>query len=157
MITGKPTFYTQDLSRLAQKLKVYDRVYFTGLVNEKNLRELYLQAIVYLYTSPEEDFGMGIIEAMATGTPVVSWNKAGPTVTVKNGETGFLCQPHDLNNFTNQTRRLLLSFKLAARLGRASWQRAKLFSYQNHLNVLNRILLSCVASRKKIVHLTAKK
>lgn len=143
VITGKPTFYTQELRRLAKKLKVNNSVYFTGLVSEKSLKELYLQAIVYLYTSPEEDFGMGIIEAMASGTPVVSWNKAGPTVTIENGKTGFLCQPHDLNNFIKQTNKLIKNPKLASRLGRASWQRAKLFSYQKHLKVLNRVLLSC--------------
>ena len=41
-------------------------------------RRLYEGAAVYVYPAPEEDFGMGVIESMAKGVPVVAWNQAGP-------------------------------------------------------------------------------
>ena len=83
-----------------------NRFHFVGLVTERSLARLYREATLYVYPSPEEDFGMGIVEAMAAGTPVVAWNNGGPTVTVKNGETGFLVEPYDTEEFAEKMRRL---------------------------------------------------
>ncbi|MFC1790644.1 glycosyltransferase [Patescibacteria group bacterium] len=136
VITGAASDYTVELKRLAAKLGLKERVKFVGLVSEKQLKNLYSQAIVYLYPSPEEDFGMGIIEAMAAGTPVVAWNRAGPTVTVKDGETGYLAKLGQLEDYSKKVRKLLQEPRLAAKFGRAGWQRSALFSYQNHLRIL---------------------
>lgn len=136
VITGASTPYTQELKRLIRKLGVEERVCFTGLVSEKELEVLYSQAVVYLYTSPEEDFGMGVIEAMAAGTPVVTWNCAGPTMTVKSGLTGFLAKPHELKDFKKKTLKLLRNPKLAAQFSQAGWRRSRQFSYQKHNQIL---------------------
>ena len=68
-----------------------DQIYFVDLVNESDLSRLYKAAVLYVYPSPEEDFGMGIVEAMAAGTPMIAWNNGGPTGTVKDGQTGYRC------------------------------------------------------------------
>jgi Mg2+ transporter MgtE len=67
-------------------------VLFLGAITEEELNRLYEGAAVYVYPAPEEDFGMGVIESMAKGVPVVAWNQAGPTVTLGSG-TGHLVEP----------------------------------------------------------------
>ena len=71
---------------------------FLGAIAEDELQKLYEGAAVYVYPAPEEDFGMGVIESMAEGVPVVAWNQAGPTVTVGPG-TGYLAEPLEVNDY----------------------------------------------------------
>ena len=70
------------------------------LCRKKNWGNCIETASAYVYPSPEEDFGMGIVEAMGTGTPVVAWANGGPTVTVRDQETGFLIESYDTDQFT---------------------------------------------------------
>ena len=141
VITGQQTEYTDQLRYLAKGLKISDRVHFVGLVSDRELSELYGNAAVYVYPSPEEDFGMGIIEAMAQGTPVVAWRNGGPTVTVIDKVTGFLIEPYNTEAFAEGLFALLQNPSLAERFGRAGHKRATaLFSYDAHHEILERAL-----------------
>lgn len=86
---------------------------------------------------------MGIVEAMATGTPVVAWDNGGPTVTVRDGVTGFLVEPYDTEAFAERLWTLASSPQVTERMGRAGHRRAKqLFSYEQHVLLLERLLLA---------------
>jgi len=112
------------------------------------LRRVYLNAALYVYPSPEEDFGMGIVEAMAAGTPVVAWANGGPTVTVKDHETGYLVTPYDTDEFAERMLQLVSSHALEERMGRAAHRRAaEFFSYDLHNDSLAQALLDAVANR----------
>lgn len=140
LITGAETEYTNELKKLAKKLKVDQRVIFTGLVDEKRLDALYDGALVYIYTAPEEDFGMGIIEAMARGVPIVAWDKAGPKYIIKNGITGYLAKPGDMNGFMAKVGKLLKEKELNLQMARKVYEYTSSFSWQNHGKVLEEIL-----------------
>jgi glycosyltransferase involved in cell wall biosynthesis len=147
VVTGQETTYTSQLRYLAESLGLTDRVHFVGLVSEPELLNLYKNAAVYLYPSPEEDFGMGIVEAMAAGAPVVAWRNGGPTVTVRDGETGFLIKPYDTEEFANRIVELVTNPSLAAMLGRSAAQRARaLFSYDRHIRLLERGMVRVLAA-----------
>ena len=148
VITGQETEYTEQLRYLARGLRIEDRVDFVGLVPEDDLRRVYLNAALYVYPSPEEDFGMGIVEAMAAGTPVVAWANGGPTVTVKDHETGYLVTPYDTDEFAERMLQLVSSHALEERMGRAAHRRAaEFFSYDLHNDSLAQALLDAVANR----------
>jgi glycosyltransferase involved in cell wall biosynthesis len=137
VITGKKTDYTQKLKILIKRLVLEKNVLFLGLVKEKDLERLYSQAAVYIYTAPEEDFGMGVVEAMAHSTPVVAWKKAGPATIVVDGQTGFLAKPLSVADFTAKILKLLANQKLARRFGQQALKRVKKwFSYDQHLKLL---------------------
>jgi len=89
VITGEEMEYTSFLNKFVKQMGLEKNVFFTGLVAERKLRELYKNALIYVYTAPEEDFGMGIIEAMAAGTPVVAWNSAGPKYIMEGNMGGL--------------------------------------------------------------------
>lgn len=138
VITGQETEYTDQLRYLADGLRVSDVVDFVGLVSESELGELYRSAAVYVYPSPEEDFGMGIVEAMAHGTPVVAWRNGGPTVTVAHGETGYLVEPYDTDDFAEKLLLLATNPELGERMGRAAHRRAiERFSYEQHNRIIS--------------------
>jgi glycosyltransferase involved in cell wall biosynthesis len=147
VITGQETQYTHELRYLVESLRLEHRVFFVGLVEEKELSILYQEAALYVYPSPEEDFGMGIIEAMAAGTPVVAWNNGGPTVTVRDGVTGFLVEPYDTETFAERLLRLASCPQVVESMGRAGHRRAReLFSYERHIELLEQVLLTAVES-----------
>jgi glycosyltransferase involved in cell wall biosynthesis len=147
VITGQETEYTAQLRYLADSLQIQHRVNFVGLVSESDLRLLYSEASLYIYTSPEEDFGMGIIEAMACGAPVVAWNAGGPMESVSHGETGFLVRPYDVDEFADRMLRILRDRNLAHRMGVSGYARAaECFSFERHNRQIEHILLQTVSS-----------
>lgn len=88
---------------------------------------------------------MGIVEAMAAGTPVVAWENGGPTVTVVDGKTGYLVPPYDTELFADRLHRVASSRSLSERMGRAGHQRAEqLFSYARHNELVADALLSAL-------------
>ena len=146
VITGNHTSYTQQLRVLAKKLGVGKEVIFTGYVTEKDMVTLYKNVAVYVYTSPEEDFGMGVIESMAAGTPVVTWDIAGPSTTIIDGKTGFLVEPYLQDEFTKKIL-FLLNNKAKNILmgGRAIKHVKNNYTYQKHNDVLNETLIKAVS------------
>ncbi len=56
----------------ADELGVADRVILTGYVDEGELAELYRKASVFFFPSLYEGFGLPVLEALASGTPVVA-------------------------------------------------------------------------------------
>lgn len=132
VVSGAWTGETEKLIGLANKLGVEKKVFFSGLMGEKELEQLYKNAAVYLYTAPEEDFGLGILEAMAHGVPVVVWNKAGPGRIVRNGVEGMAAPADDLTKFSAAVKKLLVEREVNWKMAMAAHKRAADFSWEKH-------------------------
>ena len=65
---------TKELHRLAQELKITDRVKYVGHVPEEDLPSLYRGALAVILVSLYEGFGIPVIEAMACCSPVLASN-----------------------------------------------------------------------------------
>lgn len=65
-----------------------------GVMTVHQIREFVQHAGVYLATA-RETFGIGTLEAMACGVPIVGWDWGGQSEIVKHGKTGFLANPGD--------------------------------------------------------------
>ena len=137
VITGSDTPYTDFLRRRADELGLRHAVRFMGLVDETELDALYASAAVYVYPSPEEDFGMGIVEAMGHGTPVVAWDHAGPTGIIADGLDGRLIKLGDVGAFGDAVVALLDDAAVRERIGRAAWATVtRRFSLAAHADIL---------------------
>jgi glycosyltransferase involved in cell wall biosynthesis len=151
-ISGAFTSYTEKLRQLAEKLKVSKEVVFLGEVDDKLMAEIYRNAAVYVYTSPEEDYGMGVVEAENAGVPVVAWNHAGPTVTIRDRETGFLAKPYQVDDFSDKVMKLLKDKNLRMNMGKKAHENVqRYFTWEAHLDILERATLVSLKSngRKK--------
>lgn len=80
----------EPLGRLIIELGLSSRILIQPDVEASRLPELYRGASVYLQASHEEGLGISVLEAMASGLPVVCSVTAGTNETVVNGETGWL-------------------------------------------------------------------
>jgi glycosyltransferase involved in cell wall biosynthesis len=145
VITGAYTGYTETLKRLAKKLGINDKVIFLGEVSDEDLSRLYQQTAVYVYTSPQEDYGMGVVEAQYAQAPVVAWNNAGPTVTVVNGVTGFLAKPYDVSDYSSKITTLLKDKEKRVEMGiKAKDHVQKNFSWEHNVDILENAILKSI-------------
>ena len=138
---GFNRFYTPSLLRFSKKLGVEQKVKFVGRVSQKDLISFYNASKICVFSPPEEDFGLGPIEAMACGKPVVAWNNAGPAETVVNRVTGLLAKPFDLEDFAEKVAKLFDSDEVCVEMGSAgiSYVR-KNFTWDNFIHKLEDIL-----------------
>ncbi|MFN8651998.1 MAG: glycosyltransferase family 4 protein [Gemmatimonadales bacterium] len=104
-----------DLDRLrarAQALGVADRVTFLGAVPPADLPALYRSATLYLALSREdgaeaEGFGLSIVEAEASGRPVIAGRSGGIGDAVVEGSSALLVPPGDVNMVAETLEALL--------------------------------------------------
>jgi len=90
--------YKNKLLNLAKQKNVQLR--FLGRLNTPQIINLYTNATVFAFPTPEEDFGLVPAESLACGTPVVVWGDgAGPCEQVINGENGFHAKPYKFKDF----------------------------------------------------------
>lgn len=64
------------IQRRAEQLNISDRVHLLGHVDDETLRALYQGAELFLYPTLYEGFGLPVVEAMASGVPVITSNSS---------------------------------------------------------------------------------
>jgi glycosyltransferase involved in cell wall biosynthesis len=78
------------LRNRCSKLGIADRVRFLGYVPDDDLPSLYASADIFVLPSTYEGFGLVLLEAMSSGTPVIATKVGGIPSVVENDKTGFL-------------------------------------------------------------------
>ncbi len=84
------SFYCANVMKLISDLNLIDNVNFVGKINDEKLLEEYSNATIYISPSFEESEGITILEAMATGTPVIATRSGGSESIIKNNVNGLL-------------------------------------------------------------------
>ena len=120
----------EELMALVRSLHLEDVCDFYGRVPHELIAEEYGRADVVVSASASETFGMSLLEAMASGIPVISAMNDGSIGIIEDGETGFLVSVGDPNGMALKMDRLRSDRDLARRLGKAARQRvSELFSW----------------------------
>ena len=138
-----------ELRAQIEELGLRELVQLPGPKPQHELRERLANASVFVLSSvPEADGGMDnlptvIMEAMATGLPVVSTRIGGIPEMVVDNETGFLVQPEDAVALAEAIERVTNDGSLGQKLGQAGYERAqKLFSIEKNVKELCALLPS---------------
>jgi phosphatidylinositol alpha 1,6-mannosyltransferase len=82
------------------------QAHFTGVLLGDELANAYAAADVFVFPGPEETFGQVVLEAMASGLPVIVSARGGPASLVVEGQTGFICPVDDGAAFLDRVRQL---------------------------------------------------
>ncbi len=80
----------EKLIRRVKKACMEKRILFPGMLPSSKLRELYAKSYLFLFSSFTETQGLVILEAMASGVPVLAMKAPGVSDFVHSGYTGFL-------------------------------------------------------------------
>jgi colanic acid/amylovoran biosynthesis glycosyltransferase len=136
-----------DLRAQIDELRLTNNVILTGAKPQAQLRQRLAAANVFVLPSViDPDGGMDnlptvIMEAMATGLPVVSTNIGGIPEMVFEKETGFLVQPGDVVAMADAIETVINDRSLAAKLGHSGYERARtLFSIEKNVRELCALL-----------------
>jgi len=107
------------LTQLAKQLHVSNRVFFLGTVPDPQLPSTYSAADVVVLPSitRREAFGIVILEAMASGKPVVASAIPGVSEVVRHGMTGYLVPPGNPTALASALESILLDQARAKRMG----------------------------------------
>ena len=114
------------LERLARELGVADRVVLAGALSDDDLADAYATSSVYLGVSRVdagvnvEGFGIAFVEAAASGVPCVAGDSGGVRSAVRDGETGFVVPPTDVDAVAHALRTLLADDELRRRMGQCA-------------------------------------
>lgn len=108
------------LMRLATDLGIRERTLFTGFIPRNGtLTALYRFADVFALTSEYEAQGIVILEALASGLPVVAIGSSAIPELITDGVNGHLVSPGDMTALATRIQSILQNPKKAAQMGNA--------------------------------------
>lgn len=116
MLVGKSPPATDNLN-LLMSLGLTDHIEIRHNVSNDELADLYRTASMFALSSNEEGLGVVLLEAMASGLPVVSTRCGGPETIVSQGETGYLVPLGDIQGFAAAMRSILEDEPRSRRMG----------------------------------------
>lgn len=104
---------------------------FLGLVQGTALAAAYASADIFVMPSESETLGFVVLEAMASGLPVVAVRAGGiPDIITKPGTTGFLYEPGDTQGAVEAVRHLLDDKELRDQVAQDAREEVKLWDWQ---------------------------
>jgi len=116
--------------KLAEKLGISEKVNFLGPKPLPEVAELMAAADVFVLPSLSEAFGLSVLEAMASGTPVVSTRTPGPSAVIKDGVNGILVPAGDPLSLAEAIVRVLSDGNLSESLRSNGPELARKFSLE---------------------------
>jgi len=105
--TSKFPSYVEKIEKMIKKYGLSSIVRFRGYVDRRTLLMKYRLADIYVRPSMVESFGITVLEAMASETPVIVTDVGGAKTFVKNGETGLLVPPGDSQRLREAMEKLI--------------------------------------------------
>lgn len=125
-------------ARIAKKLNLERRIVNVGNVQSTVLSDLYRRSDVFIFPSHSEGFGLPIIEAMASGTPIVSSNKGSlPEVVC---DSGITCDPLDVNCLADAVKRITMDENFKNELVKKGLARINIFSKEFQFKTMNNVI-----------------
>lgn len=137
--SGDEKFYGQ----LAELKQVRERIIFVS--SSTNIWEYYAASDVFVFPTRYEPFGLVIVEAMASGLPVITSRVAGAADLIIDGVNGILLrEPSDVNDLTAKIELLISNAELRKTMGKCARETAEKISWdqvaQKTLTVYNMVL-----------------
>ncbi|WP_167899946.1 glycosyltransferase family 1 protein [Thermococcus sp. LS1] len=141
VIGGKQPTIIKDITK---SLNIQDDVIFTGFIANKDLPKLYSGAKFFIFPSFHESFGLPILEAMASGTPVITSNVF--SLRELGEGVALLVNPYNLNEIAEAMYTLSVDNVLRRKLRNKGLKKAQEFSWEvtakKHLKVYQEALAS---------------
>ncbi|MEI8103338.1 MAG: glycosyltransferase family 1 protein [Candidatus Moraniibacteriota bacterium] len=116
-----------DIERRIRELDVEQEVRLLGFVSQADLPAIYSSAVLFVYPSLYEGFGMPVLEAMCQRTAVVCSSAA--SLPEVGGDTVRYCDPNDSNDIAQQIDWLLSHPEERVALAERGLERSQQFSW----------------------------
>lgn len=137
------------LEKMTEHLELENKVHFLGRILPPDLYELYRTGTVFATASETETQGIVLIEAAATGLPLVAVDAGAIKEICKNGKNGYLCQPNDEDGIAKSLIKILSDPKKQKEMSKASLEIAKNHDLNNTLKRFEEIYYDIIESHGK--------
>ena len=137
LITGAEISRYAELRRAVHRFNLHKHVRFLGFQSAERLAILYRLADAFVFPSLYEGFGLPPLEAMASGTPVLTSNVSSLPEVV--GDAALLIDPYEPAAIADGMRRILSDQALRATLIARGLERAAQFSWEDSVRRVLRI------------------
>ena len=119
------------LEAMAKELDVDDAVVFAGQIDNERMPILYREADIALNPSLADNMPISILEALASGVPVVSTDVGGIPFLVEEGKTALLVPPRDPERMAEAILRILNDESLRECMVKNGLEHARQFAWEN--------------------------
>ena len=130
--------------RLASDLKIADRVLFLGV--KQDVKPYYGCADTFLFPTLYDPFPNVVIEAMATGLPIITSTKCGAAELIEQGTNGFVCDALDIESISKFMKKVQKP-ELQSKMTQEVLNTAKIFSTDAMIDNLSRLYSELLAAK----------
>jgi 1,2-diacylglycerol 3-alpha-glucosyltransferase len=138
----------EALEDYAEKLGISDRVIFTGRIEYKDIPDYYNAAYAFIMTSTTEVKPLALLEAMASGLPIVAVSAPGSSDTINHEFDGYLTD-NNMDSFTAGLSRILSSTDLRNKLSEGAYKTSEQYSMENTAKILEELYQGLIKQRIK--------
>ncbi len=136
----------ESLVALSTQLGLSKSIIFHGKVSERKKAELLATSWVAVQPSMIEGWGITVIEANASGTPVIASNVNGLRDSIIDKKTGLLVRVKDVNEFAHAMLRTLDSKSFRAKITKSAYAWSKNFDWNKSANSFFMVIQNAVVS-----------
>lgn len=116
-------------------------VFITGYLKGEKLAKAYSNSDIFLFPSETETYGLVVLEAMASGLPVIVSNKGAAHEHIRHGENGFIAQKED--DYLKYIALLLTNDKIKDNLSKKAYYTAQNLNLEEtYLHYINEIFFN---------------
>ncbi len=118
----------ENLERLSRELKIENKVIFTGLLRGRELAEALQANDIFVTASKSENMPLSVLEAEATGLPIICPNEKGLVEMVKHNIDGLHVSKDNAVSFTNAIIDLIYNDKKREKMSKAARENSLAYS-----------------------------
>jgi len=144
VIIGPWHNYKNELVSLVKKMKLKDKIIFTGIVSDKMLKSAIYCSDVFVIPSLHEGFGIVALEAMVYSKPIVASNAGGLSEILEHNKNSLLVPPGDINKLADEIMKLLKDQKLAKNIAENARRDVEKYDSRKNIDKLIKIYNECI-------------
>lgn len=146
LLAGRPSWHTKELLETIRQSTVRDAIHMPGYVSSDDACAMMAAAEMVVYPSLYEGFGLPVLEAMASGVPVITSNvSALPEIA---GDAALLFDPNDADQLAALMDNLATDPTLRAAMMDRGFQRKAQFSWDTAADSVYKILMQTAQHRR---------
>jgi glycosyltransferase involved in cell wall biosynthesis len=141
VIIGEGPF-RDDLEKMVYQFNLQEKVIFLGQLTHQEVKKYITACDIFSLPSTQETFGLVYVEAMLEGKPVICCSGQGIDGLIKNGISGILVSPNDVDDLVGKIEYLIQNAEVADLIGIRGKCIAQNLTWENHVDKLLNVYMS---------------
>ncbi|MDR3583564.1 MAG: glycosyltransferase family 4 protein [Candidatus Pacebacteria bacterium] len=134
----------KELQKFAQEHEISDEALFCGKINHDDLPRIYQSADVFVFPSLNEGMSNALLEALASGLPVIVTDVGGTQELIKNKINGFIVPLRNAKAIATALKELINNSEMRKRMRSENRKKAENMSWENvareYLNIYKSVI-----------------